>query len=150
MAATAARSDDAASSSAAHPALSKPSLLSHIFKFAARELKDVTLLHVSTAWEDTAVNFCPWLWQRITMAAGVDSAPPLENTPQPSLEQWSQHCFNHAVCQVWARSSAYTPSLLSRLVNPTSVDLSECTRLAEADLQALVAFKKLQSLFGDV
>jgi hypothetical protein len=121
-AAAAARSDDAALSSAAHPALSKPALLSHVFKFAARKLKDVKLLHVSTAWEDTAVNFCPWMWERITAAArGVDSAPPLEGTPQPSLEQWSQHCFNHAVCRVWARGKSYTPSLLSRLVNPTSV-----------------------------
>jgi hypothetical protein len=134
--ADAARTDGAATSSAAHPALSKPALLSHIFKFAVcdlpsdlsnvlessahasyksifafRAIKDVKLVYVSTAWEDTAVNFCPWMWERITAASyGIDKAPPLEGTPQPSLEQWSQHCFNHAVCQVWSRL-AYTPSL---------------------------------------
>ncbi len=45
--------------STAHPVLTRPALLSHVFKFAARGLKDVKLLHVHSSWEDTAINYCP-------------------------------------------------------------------------------------------
>jgi hypothetical protein len=49
-----------------HPALLRPALLSHVFKFVVRRHTDVKLLHVNSAWEDTAVNYCPWMWQRLT------------------------------------------------------------------------------------
>ncbi len=60
-----------------HPALTRPALLSHIFKFAVREHKDVKLLHVHSAWEDTAVNYSPLLWRRLVRARGTwDATPP--------------------------------------------------------------------------
>ncbi len=64
MAARAARVD-AAERGPAHDVLLRPALLSHIFKFAVRERKDVKLLHVHSAWDDTATNYCPWMWQRL-------------------------------------------------------------------------------------
>jgi hypothetical protein len=48
-----------AASPAAHSALlTRPALLSHIFKYAAGSgHNDVKLLYVNSAWEDTAINF---------------------------------------------------------------------------------------------
>jgi hypothetical protein len=118
-----------------HPALSKPALLTHVFKFAARDHKDaVKLLHVDTAWEDTATNYCPWLWERVTIAAGVERAPPLEGSP--SLEQWTQHCFACYLCRVWT-STSYAPSLFTRLVAPVLSDLRDCRNLDCAGLKTL-------------
>ncbi len=137
MAAKAARCANAASRDSHHPILTRPALLSHIFKFVVAEHKDVRLLYVNTAWEDTAINFCPWMWQRLAMwlarAHGVKNAPPAKPV---SIEQHSQACFNHFVWRVWARQCPRTtlkagnsvcldvpPSLFARLVNPLALQL---------------------------
>jgi hypothetical protein len=118
-AAAAARDGDASSPSSSvhvqrgpHAVLSRPALLSHVFKFAVRKHKDVMLLHVSAAWEDTAVHYSAWLWERLIRAMSMSDAPPLD---QPSsIEQHSQHAFEHYLCRAWLHVS-YSPLLLTRL-----------------------------------
>jgi hypothetical protein len=135
MAATAARAD-AAQHRGPHPVLTRPALLSHIFKFVARTFKDVTLLHVHSAWEDTAISYCPWMWERLltAQAMGATATPP----DIASLVQLSNEVFNKFVCRIWA-FKAYSPSLLSRLQHvPAAVlDLSGCRKLCDADLRHL-------------
>jgi hypothetical protein len=104
----------------AHPVLTRPAFLSHIFKFVVRKRNDFKLIYVHTAWEDTAVNYSPWMWQRLIRSH--EQPPPLEGTP--AIEEVSQHFFNHFVCRVWARTSNYPPSIFDRLVTPPVVDLS--------------------------
>ncbi len=66
--AAAAAAADSTTSNAAHPALTRPAILTHVFKFVARNHADgVRLLHVHTAWEDAAVNYAPWLWERLAL-----------------------------------------------------------------------------------
>jgi hypothetical protein len=122
-----------------HPVLTRPAFLSHIFKFVVRKhtygkdlklLDDVKLLYVHTAWEDTAVNYSPWMWQRLLPS--YEQPPPLEGTP--TVEQVSQHFFNVYVCRVWARTWSCTPSIYSRLVAPRVVDLNQLGRISDADL----------------
>ncbi len=132
---------------AAHPTLVRPAILSHIFKFVVRTHKDVKVLHVHSAWEDTAVNYSPLMWERLTALARVDSAPPL---PEPvASEQWSQHVFNHYVCRVWSRRSL-TPSvfgrILSRLAAPSVVDLSWHSLVCDSSLQLLANVKHIVAL----
>ncbi len=115
-----------------HPVLTRPALLSHVFKFAVCEHKDVKLLYVHSAWEDTAVSYCPWMWERLLRARQatlsrhvynakiVQDPPPLEGA---SIEQHSQHMFNHYVCRVWAFVS-YSASIFARLVSPRAIDLT--------------------------
>jgi hypothetical protein len=105
-----------------HPVLTRPAFLSHIFKFVVRRHKDFKLIHVHTAWEDTAVNYSPRIWSRLLRAEGVQKPPPLEGTP--TVEEVSQHFFNHFVCTVLAPASNYTTSPFSRLVAPRVVNLN--------------------------
>jgi hypothetical protein len=95
---------------------------------------------VHSAWEDTAINYCGSLWQCLLRSRGI--AVP-EASPETSLEQWSQRCFNEFVCRVWARIS---PSTLCRLVDPVSVDLSGCDKITDAGLQHLTTLQHLQML----
>ncbi len=129
-----------------HVALSSPALLSHIFKFAARQHKDVKLLHVCSAWEDTAVNYCPFMWCRLAADAQVAGAPPMAGELS-SIEQWSQHCFSHYVRTAWMYS-AFTPSIFARLnSNLRELKLPSCRELSDAGLQQLArCLPHLQSL----
>jgi hypothetical protein len=138
-----------------HPAVSRPALLSHIFKFAARELKDVKLLHVDTAWEDTAVNFCPWMWERLTrterdyFASGI---PPLQDTATAAadhrgIEQYSQYAFNFYVCRVWVRRvKRQSPQLFARLAVPRTLDLRANDRVTDAAMAFICSHASLVRL----
>jgi hypothetical protein len=131
MAAQAARADIAG---VPHPALTRPALLSHIFKFAARGDADVNLIHVHSAWEETAIRYCPWMWERLAQSAGIEAATPLDGAP--TVEEGSQHLFHHFLCHVLA--PIFMPSL-SRLENPQSLDLNRCdTQLTDGGLGHLM------------
>jgi hypothetical protein len=139
-----------------HPVLTRPAFLSHIFKFVVRKHKDVKLLYVHTAWEDTARELlavdvgAPSCKIFEAPAAGGrtdhrrslarllhshEDVPPLEGAP--TVEQFSQHCFNHLVCTVWARASNYAPSIFRRLVSPRVVDLSFHKEISDSALAHL-------------
>ncbi len=98
--------------------------LSHILKLAVREHADVKLLHVSSACEDTAVNFGPFVWERLALTRYIEEAPPLEGTP--SIEQRARHLFNHYLLRAWIPSS-YCPPLLSRFVDVDVEAVTVCT-----------------------
>jgi hypothetical protein len=152
---------------APHPVLTRPAFLSHIFKFVVRKNKDVKLLHVHSAWEDTAINYSPWMWQRLLPRR--EQPPPLEGTP--TIEQVSQQRFNQFLCRVWARTANCPPSIFSRLVAPRVVDLNsqfgvtdtalahlgkhatitelhltECNLITDAGLAHLSGLQQLQTL----
>ncbi len=144
-----------------HLALSNPELLSRVFKFAVRPTdKDVWLVHVSRAWETTAIDGCPWMWQRLLRERAVkmrsrldrlediaEEAPPPDGAP-PAAH--SHHHFNRYVCTVWARMRRASDATLSRLVDPVAVNLGGTTdgskRLSEAALTHLGRFPTLRKL----
>ncbi len=113
MAAEAARTDAATTRQKAHAVLSKPAILSLIFKFAFRERGEydvLKLIAVGSAWEDTAIHYCPWIWQHLGRARGDDDAPPLPGTP--SIEEYSRHLFDY---HVHRRSSIAFPAAAGTL-----------------------------------
>ncbi len=153
-----------------HPALSRPALLVHVFKFVVRDkppppspgeddsilpfvvraLQDVTkLLHVASAWEDTCVNYSPLMWQRLAQLARVEDAPLEGDDASTPIERRSRRAFNFFLCRAWARTASYTPALLSRLSEDcTVVDLHDCYRTDDTvtGLLRISCLKHLQSL----
>jgi hypothetical protein len=130
-----------------HPVLTRPALLSHIFKFVVRKHGDgVKLLHVHSAWEDTAISYCPWMWERLLRFRGGSALPP--SLPGTSLEQHSQVHFREYLLRVWV-CDGYCASLLSRistLVPLVRLDLSGCTKLDDAGLEHIGKLVTLREL----
>ncbi len=115
-----------------HRVLTRPVFLSRIFKFVVRKRKHIKLIYVHSAWEDTAVNYSPWLWSGLLRAKGVQKPPPPQGTP--TVEQVSQHLFNYYVRWVLAPTLKYRPSIFDRLVAPRVVDLSYLDRISDSAL----------------
>jgi hypothetical protein len=152
-AAAAAESASSSSSPGSWPVLLKPALLIHVFKFAFRDHKDVALLHVNSAWEDTAVNYGFLIWERTLRVRGLDkeSPPPLLEGTAVSTERHAQQLFLQCLCRVWAHVS-YTPAVLSRVSEleirhlVTALDFSNCRKLTDDGVQHLRHLSELQIL----